>query len=95
MIDWIAFVKRLKAECNNIEHPCTAFNFHSLASFGAQDKTVSPVRSLNSSEKGGETCSSQAPTADRPPLLFHRTCRVSGLYIRHIPRPGQYLLMHL
>jgi len=26
------------------------------------------------------------PTADRSPLLFHGTCRASGVYIRHHPR---------
>jgi hypothetical protein len=42
-------------------------------------------RILNPGEMAAETRSSQAPTADRSPLLFGGTCRASWLYIRHIP----------
>ena len=47
------------------------------------------LRIHNPSEKGAETRSSQAPTADRSPLLFHGACRPFGVYIRLIPRPRQ------
>jgi hypothetical protein len=34
-------------------------------------------------------------TADRMPLLYHGTCRASGLYIRHIPPHRPKVLMHM
>jgi hypothetical protein len=51
--------------------------------------TLDETKTSLSSQSGAETCS------DLPLLLFHGTCRASGLYIRHIPRPGQHMLMHL
>jgi hypothetical protein len=48
---------------------------------GIGDFSVSSIRG----EMAAETRSSQAPTADRSPLLFGETCRASWLYIRHIP----------
>jgi hypothetical protein len=37
------------------------------------------------------------PSTDhqRPTTLFYGTYHASDLYIRHTPRPGQHLLMHL
>jgi hypothetical protein len=46
---------------------------------------------VNASELGAETGSSQT----RSPLLCHGTCHASSLYIRHILRPCQRLLMHI
>jgi hypothetical protein len=37
----------------------------------------------------------QAPATNLSSLLFHGTCRASGLYVRNIPRPGQHLLKNL
>jgi hypothetical protein len=67
-----------------------AFGFDAPSLGAGQNCHFILLRTCDPGERDAETRSSQAPTADRPPFLFHGACRTLGVYIRHIPRPRLY-----